>query len=282
MTAKELAERFNVSTRTIYRDVDVLSLAGIPVYTEKGKNGGISLMPDYVLNKSILSEGEQDEILNALKSQSLIGDGEAGQVLRRLSAIFNKTAANWLEVDFSGWNYNNEDVFGGFKTAILESRITKFDYYSAYGELTHRQVEPLQLWFKSKAWYLKGFCLTKQDVRMFKLIRANNLVVTNETFGERDLLATQPNPCPESRHKPDVCLRLHIAPEMAYRVYDELDWSAVEKQPDGSYIATVTWPEDNWVYGFILSLGEYVEVLEPEYIKEIIKTKAEKIFCKYL
>jgi len=82
MTAKELAERFDVSTRTIYRDVDVLSLAGIPVYTEKGKNGGISLLPDYVLNKSILSESEQEEILSALQSLSCIGNDDEGQVLR--------------------------------------------------------------------------------------------------------------------------------------------------------------------------------------------------------
>ncbi|MCL2571229.1 MAG: YafY family transcriptional regulator [Defluviitaleaceae bacterium] len=280
-TAKELAERFGVSTRTIYRDVDVLSLAGIPVYTEKGKNGGISLLPDYVLNKSILSEGEQKEILSALQGLSLIGDGEAGQVLKRLSAIFNNTAADWLEVDFSGWDYNKEDIFGGFKTAILERRIAEFDYYSSFGELTHRRIEPIQLWFKSKAWYIKGFCLEKQDVRLFKLVRVSNLIITSETFTERDLLATPPNPGRAVNHRPDVTLCLHIAPEMTFRVHDEFDTSMVEKQPDGSYIATVTWPEDNWVYGFILSFGEYIQVLSPPHIKEIIKSKAQKIMDKY-
>jgi len=281
MTAKELAERFGVSTRTIYRDVDVLSLAGIPIYTEKGKNGGISLLPDFVLNKSILSESEQEEILTALQSLSIIGNEEAGQVLKRLSGIFNKTAANWLEVDFSGWDYNREDIFGGFKTAILEKRIAEFDYYSSYGELTHRRVEPLQLWFKSKAWYVKGFCLAKQDVRMFKLVRACNLVVTNENFTVRDLLATPPNPEGEAVRKTDVTMCFHIAPEMTFRVHDEFDAGMAVKQPDGGHIVRVTWPEDNWVYGFILSFGEYIEVLEPEYMKAIIKEKAAKIQRKY-
>ena len=97
VTAKELAERFNVSQRTIYRDIDTLSLAGIPVYTEKGKNGGISLLPEFVLSKSFLSEQEQNEILSALQGLSNIKTAETNQVLQKLSSIFNKSAANWLE-----------------------------------------------------------------------------------------------------------------------------------------------------------------------------------------
>ena len=282
MKAKELAERFGVSTRTIYRDVDTLSLAGIPIYMEKGRNGGIRLLPDFVLNKSILSEQEQNEILSALQGLSLVGDGEAGQVLKRLSAIFNKTAINWLEVDFSDWSFGNGYVFDCFKTAILEKRIAKFDYYSTYGEMTHRHIEPIQLWFKSRAWYIKGFCLSKQDIRLFKLARVRNLSVADETFSKRDLLAPRPDTgSDESHHKPDVTMRLSIAPEMAYRVYDEFADTMVEKQPDGSYIVTVTWPEDNWVYGFILSFGEYIKVLEPEYLRQIIKDKAIKIAGQY-
>ena len=156
-TAKELAEHFGVSQRTIYRDVDTLSLAGIPVYTEKGKGGGISLLPDYVLNKSILSEQEQNEILSALQGLSSVKTAETDQVLKKLSAIFNKNTIRWLEVDFSDWSYSNGKTFNDFKTAILERRIAEFDYFSTYGEKTHRRVEPIQLWFKSKAWYIKGF-----------------------------------------------------------------------------------------------------------------------------
>ena len=276
-TAKELAQRFGVSTRTIYRDVDTLSLAGIPIYTEKGKHGGISLLPNYVLNKSLLSEAEQEEILSALNSLSLIGDNEAGQVLRRLSDIFHKTATNWLEVNFNG--YDCEDIFGNFKTAIIERRIAEFDYFSSYSELTHRRVEPIKLYFMSKAWYLKGYCLEKQDIRLFKLVRVSNIKVTEETFPQRDEQTTLQSTSPDKR--PYVTLRLSIAPEMAYRVYDEFSEDMVECQPDNSFIVTVTWPEDNWVYGFILSFGEYIDVLAPQRIKDIIRDKAKKIAAKY-
>jgi len=282
ITAKTLAERFDVSQRTIYRDIDTLSLAGIPVYTEKGKNGGISLLPDFVLSKSILSEQEQNEILSALQGLSNVKTAETSQVLRKLSTIFNKTAANWLEVDFTDWGYMNGRFFNDFKTAILEHRIVEFDYYSTYGEKTCRRVEPIQLWFKSKAWYIKGFCLTRQDMRLFKLTRVKNLILTNESFTERDLLAIRPTAGRDEHQKHDVTLKLKIEPEMTYRVYDEFDEDNVEKQPDGSFIVTVTWPEDDWVYGTILSYGEYIEVIEPEHIKEIIKNKMLKSVKKYL
>ena len=140
VTAKELAEHFEVSQRTIYRDVDTLSLAGIPVYTEKGKGGGISLLPDFVLNKSILSEEEQNEILSALQGLASVKTSDTDHVLNKLSTIFNKSAANWLEVDFSDWSFQNGSAFHDFKTAILERRIAEFDYYSTYGELTRRQI----------------------------------------------------------------------------------------------------------------------------------------------
>jgi len=282
VTAKELADHFEVSSRTIYRDVDTLSLAGIPVYTEKGKGGGISLLPDFVLNKSILSEGEQNEILLALQGLSNVKTAETDQVLQKLSTIFNKTAVNWLEVDFSDWSFGNGDVFNDFKTAILERRIAEFDYYSTYGEKTRRRIEPIQLWFKSKAWYIKGFCLTRQDLRLFKLTRVKNLTVTDERFPERDLLAVISSPRANRPQARDVALKLKIAPQMAYRVYDDFDDNQIERQPDGGFIVSATWPEDEWVYGMILSYGEYAEVLDPEDVKDIILQKIQKITEKYL
>jgi len=278
VTAKELAERFGVSSRTIYRDIDAIGLAGIPVFTEKGKGGGISLLPDFVLSKSVFSEQEQNEILSMLHGLAQIQTSDSAQLLQKLSAIFNKTAANWLEVDFSEWNFGREDFWGGFKTAILSRRIAEFDYYSTYSEKTHRRVEPTQLWFKSKAWYLKAYDLTKKDLRLFKLSRIRALVVTDETFGERDLLTLKTDSLPSAKQKPLVTLKLLVKPEMAYRVLDELAAFVQEQTDDGSYIISVCWPEDNWIYGTILSFGEFIEVLEPTYIRKIVQEKAKKIY----
>lgn len=281
VTAKELAEHFEVSQRTIYRDIDTLNLAGIPVYTNKGKGGGISLLENFVLNKSILNENEQTEILSALKGLSVVKSTETDQILNKLSTLFNKNTVNWLEVDFSDWSYTNSHHFHLLKTAILDRVVTEFDYYSTYGEKTHRKIEPIQLWFKHRAWYIKGFCLEKQDVRLFKLTRIKNLIVTDNPFAARNLLsACYENEPPENRRK-DVTLKLKIAPQMTYRIYDDFDEDQVAKHEDGSFTVTVTYPEDEWVYGFVLSFGEYIEVLEPERIRNVLREKLHKSLEKY-
>lgn len=282
ITARELSEYFGVSRRTICRDVDTLSLAGVPIYTERGRGGGISLLPDFVLNKSILNEHEQNEILSALHSLSNIKTDDTSQILRKLSTIFNKTTINWIEVDYVGWSHEN-DYFNDFKLAILERRISKFDYYNSRGDKSIRRVEPIQLWFKSKSWYLKAFCLTKQSMRLYKLSRIKNLVVTDEYFTGRESLAISYNPVQESfRDQQKETIILHIEAEMASRVYDDFYESMVDQQPDGSFIITVEWPEDIWLYNFILSFGTYIEVLEPNHLRGIIKEQAHKISQKYL
>jgi len=282
ITARELTEHFGVSRRTICRDIDTLSSVGIPIYTERGKGGGISLLPDFVLNKSILSEQEQNEILSALHGLSNVKTDDSKQVLQKLSTVFNKTAIDWMEVDYSGWTYEN-DFFSECKAAILERRIIEFDYYNRHGDKTLRRVEPIQIRFKSKWWYLKGYCLTKQDVRLYKLTRVKNLVVADETFTERGSFDISDKLDINNFSKQNnVKLKLRIEPEMAYRVFDDFHECWAEKQPDGSFIVTVTWSEGVWLYGFILSYGRYAEVLEPEYIRNIIKGEAQKISEKYL
>ena len=283
-TAKELAQQLDVSVRTIYRDVENLSSAGIPIYTEQGKGGGISLLPDFVLNKSILNEWEQTEILSALSGLSAVKTIETDRVLQRLSTFFNKSVVNWIDVDFSHWGFIASEFFIGFKTAIISRRVAEFDYYAVYGEtapsFTRRRIEPVQLWFKGKSWYVKGFCLLRQDLRTFKLSRIGNLAITDEHFAERDLTAL-PAPSGTYWEKQSILLKLKIGPEMAHRVYDEFHESMTVKQPDGGFIVSVRWPEDDWVYGTILSYGEYIEVLEPPHVREIIRTKAEKMAGKY-
>lgn len=282
VTARELAEHFGVSRRTICRDIDALSMAGIPIYTERGKGGGIRLLPGFVLNKSILSEGEQNEILSALHGLSNIKTDNTNQILRKMSTIFGKNTTNWMEVDFSGLHHEN-DFWRDFKTAILERRIVRFDYYNSYGEKTFRHVEPMQVWFKSKSWYLKGFCLTKQDMRLYKLSRIKNLIVTDEIFSVRDSLTISGNPIYSNCEGLQIAaIKLRVDSERAYRVYDDFYESMVEKQPDGSFIITVSWPEDNWLYGLILSYGKHIEVIEPEHIRNFMKDEAQKILEKYL
>ncbi|MGP7818596.1 helix-turn-helix transcriptional regulator [Niallia sp. 01092] len=282
ITAKQLAEHFEVSVRTIYRDIDTLSAAGIPIYTNRGKGGGIRLIDDFVLNKSLVSDQEQNEILMGLQSLNAVKIPEAASVLNKLKTLFNKQAMNWIEVDFSDWGSDNTDrvKFNTLKTVILEKTIISFDYFSSYGEKTERIVEPLKLLFKGRGWYFYGFCRVKNDFRLFKITRMKNLSRLNETFDRE--LPENIREEQESNSTNIVTIVLKFDECVAYRLYDEMDPACIHKKEDGSFTATITFPENEWLYGYILSYGQNAEVLEPKHVKEIIKSKYEKGLKKYL
>lgn len=291
VTAKILADRFEVSQRTIYRDIEALGMAGVPVYTEKGNGGGISLLPDFVLNKSLLNEKEQQEILIALQGLSKVKNLETGKILSKLSSVFQKNTADWLDIDFSFWARDiSSNLFNDLKTSILERRMIEFDYRSSYGKkirvMTHRKIEPIQLWYKSSTWYVKGFCLGKQDLRTFKLTRISKLRITNINFSERDLSNIKPPVMQDGNYidenqKPPVKIKFKMKKEMTERVYEDFNPEQCKKQKDGSFIVTVTWPEDEWVYGTLLSYGENLEVLEPMHIRENLMKKVKKMHRNY-
>lgn len=278
ITAKELANRFEVSTRTIYRDVEILSNAKIPIYTTKGKGGGISLLDDYVLNKSILSEEEQNQILFALQSMEKINNQSEKKILEKVSTIFNKSKTNWIEVDFSDWGTigETENTFQLIKEAVLNRQVLEFIYYNSYGQENKRKVEPLQIYFKDKAWYLKAYCREKQDYRLFKISRMKDIRILEESF-EREL----PPIVDKKQNIKTITLELEISKDMAYRVYDEFKKENITQKTNGDFIVKVQYPENDWVYGYILSFGEYIKVISPEHVKKWVKEKLEKAIKNY-
>lgn len=281
VTANELSEHFGVSRRTICRDLDTLTLAGIPIYTERGKGGGMSLLPDFVLNKLILNETEQHEILSALHGLSKIKSDDTDQIFNKLSTVFNKTTTNWLEVDFVSWS-DESNMFDDLKHAILQQSIVTFAYYNSEGGKSFRSVEPMQLYFKSNSWYLKAYCLTKQGLRLYKLSRIKTLVISDDHFVKRESLVVTGNPMQESKpNEQTAMIKLRIDKEMTYRVFDDFHDSSIERLSDGSFIISVQWPENNWLTNFILSFGKYIEVLEPQQLRMKIQKEAQAILNKY-
>lgn len=273
VTAKELSEQFEVSSRTIYRDIEVLCQSGIPIYTTQGKGGGIRLLDNFVLNKSVLSQKEQEEIISALQGLSATNYPDVDQVLSKLSNLFGTGYNSWVEVDFSDWSSTQKDKFNIIKLAIIKKQIISFDYYSTYGEKTNRVVEPLKLWFKDKIWYVKAYCRLKADVRTFKLSRIRNLILVDEYF-EPKLIDEQKI---TTKHQVAyTCLKLKIHSSQAYRVYDEFEEEQIEKINDDYFIITVGYPEDEWVYGYLMSFGFYAEILEPPHVRALIKERLKK------
>ncbi|MCI9063964.1 MAG: YafY family transcriptional regulator [Clostridia bacterium] len=280
VTAKELADKFEVSTRTIYRDIEALSSANIPIYASKGKDGGIGILEEYVLNKTILSEEEQNQILSALQGMKKVAGQDEKDILEKLSTLFNKEINDWIRIDLSSWSKENmqENRFDIIKSAILNKKLIEFNYYNSTGEENRRIVEPLQIWFKDKSWYLIAYCKMKQDYRVFKIARIKQIKKLQEHF-ERELPKEQKE---EKYNFKNISLELEISKEMAYRVYDEFENSEISKKENGNFIVKVEYPENEWVYGYILSFGEHIKVLSPVRVKNIIKNKLEKILKNYL
>lgn len=277
-TAPELAEKFEVSVRTIYRDIDALSGAGIPIYAEAGRNGGIHLMKGFVLDKAVLSKEEKQEILTALQSINFTKNISSSQTLQKISAIVNLSSENWLEVDFSRWGNKGTDneKFELLKSAVIQQKCIKITYANSYGTISERVVQPLKMSYKSMAWYLKAYCTEKQDYRIFKLTRIIDLEVLADVFHK--------SPFPESDEVPNETYNtviLGFPQNMSYRVYDEFDKSQVRKRENGDLIVSVEMPEDEWLIGYLLSFGTQVDIIEPAYLKEIVAEQAKKIYEKY-
>lgn len=293
ITAKELANYFEVSQRTIYRDIEILNVAGIPVYTNKGKGGGIKMLDNFMLNKSVLSEQEQNEILTALQSvKALKQSNQLAQlnpenVITKLSAIFNRDVVNWVEMDFSDWSFSftGKDYFDIIKSSILTKKCITFDYYNTKGEKSQRVVYPITLWFKHKSWYVKALCLTKNSYRVFKLSRIKNLTVAEKKFEVYKMTDMQFYEEEKEEHPINkngiINIKLSIDASMAYRVYDEFDEDCIEKDENGNFIVYTTYPEDEWLYGYILSFNHNAEVLEPLYFRDTICDRLQSTLNNY-
>lgn len=277
-TAPELAEKFEVSTRTIYRDIDALSGAGIPVYAEAGRNGGIHLLNDFVLDKAVLSEEEKQEILTALQSINSTNHMSSHQTLEKLSAIFHMSSENWLEVDFSRWGNRGTDdeKFELLKAAVIHQKCVKITYASSCGTIRERIVQPLTMSYKSMSWYLKAYCTEKRDYRIFKLTRIIDFEMLADGFCKSSFPELD-----ETLGKSYNTIVLRFPRNMAYRVYDEFDKTQVSKTENGDLIVSVEMPEDEWLIGYLLSFGTQVDIIEPAYLKDIVAEQAKKIYEKY-
>lgn len=308
VTAEELATRFGVSKRTVLRDMESLSLAGIPIYSRQGKEGGFSLMETFILDKSLLTAEEQKEILSALETMKPFTENHTEKLLMKLKGIFSspEPRTDWLEVDFFRWGKKNGDSerFNLLKSCILKRQPVAFVYSGTSGKTEKRQAYPLKLVFKKNTWYLQGFCPDKNNYRTFKLNRLRELSVLPGSFEDKyrpplldnpDYIlenpATNPpdtgNPNPPDTDNqnppvPIISLILEFSPEVAYRVYDEFEPEEITPNSDGSFTVEVSYPETDWVYGYILSFGTAVTVISPRRVAEIIKSRSEKIFQKYL
>lgn len=295
VTAAELAERYEVSIRTIYRDIEALSMIGVPVYAQKGRNGGIRLTEQFVLDRMLVTEEEQKQILAALKSLDEVGAQTEQDTFHKLGDFFKVQPPNWVAVDFSDWSGKRQELFEGVRRAILETKVICFDYYGQNGTMTHRTVEPVQLLFKEYTWYLRAFCRSRKAMRLFKLLRMKRMKLLQETFTPKPEAYTEDlNSYGEPKDdKPvtaasdnDVILKekaieIHIAKSEAYRIYDRFEEEEITVLEDGSFLIKIDWIQDDWLWGLILSFGSAAEVTAPKEAREEMQRRIREMAAVY-
>ena len=290
ITARELAEKFEVSIRTIYRDIEAINLAGIPIISYSGNNGGFGIMENYKIDRQLLTSNDMLSILTALTGISTaFEDNELDSAIEKIKNLIPQEKTDEMNlhfeqiaIDILPWGYGKKqkDNLKTIHRSLVANKLLKFVYRNTKGEKVTRIVEPMTLLLKGYLWYLFAFCRRKNNYRLFRLSRISNLKCLEQNFTRRDAsykdyIKTE-NDAPKIAH-----LVLVFQPEMRFRVEDYFDEEHIHIHKNGYLVVKVSYPEDEWVYSFILSYGEYVEVLEPLHIRKIIQEKAKKIASIY-
>ncbi len=281
-TAPKLAARFEVSRRTINRDIDALCMAGIPLVTEPGKNGGVSIMEGYKIDRTLLSTSDLQAILAGLRSlDSVSGTNRYAQLMEKLSAGASNllTGDPHILIDLSSWYKESlspkiELLHG----AILTGRRVAFRYFAPKGE-SRRVIEPYDLIFQWSSWYVWGWCESREAFRLFKLGRMTELQ-TGEPFKKRP--APLPDLNPERVFPWAYQVKAIIQPEYKWRLVEEYGPESFTVQPDGTLLFSFGFVDKTSIVGWIASFGDGAELLAPAEFRQDILEFAEGIRKKYL
>jgi len=274
--AKDLAELHEVSTRTIYRDIETINQAGIPVVTTQGAGGGISLVEDYRLEKKLFTDDDIEVILTALESMtSAYSFKESEHVLKKIKSLIpshtdESEKQHHVFIDLSSWGKDSqaEKKLQLIHTAASAHQFIQFTYRNAKGETLPRKVEPYTLVLKGRHWYLYAFCCVKNDFRLFKLTRMTDLITISAYFRPKRI-KNEEKPWNDSWHEePSVTtLTLRLTEASVGKVKEWVDENELIVCSDGTYLAALTVPQDDWLHSFLFHLGPDADIVSPQHIK---------------
>lgn len=286
VSAAKLAERFEVSKRTILRDIEQIAFAGIPIKSLLGVNGGYSIMEGFKLDGRLVNTEDQVSIITALKGfLSAYDNNRYNEALEKISSILPKQQSQYIFLDFGASGENNEiqTKLKIFEKAIYNKKAVQILYVNAMGGTSNRLVEPIALNYRWYAWYLLAYCQTKQDYRIFKLARISELEPTGTPF-----MKEHGDPAPLSERafqgsgRKGLDITLLCKAEVKVQVCEYLGGTIEETLDNDDFIMRMYSLEDErmW-FAMLMSFGDKVTVLEPEELKTRIAETAEKTLSLY-
>ena len=282
VTAPVLAEKFEVSRRTINRDIENLCKAGIPIRTAQGNGGGISIMDGYRIDRTILTSRDMQMILAGLRSlDSISGSRYYSQLMEKLqsgSSTFISGRDSML-IDLSSWYKSSlAPKIEIIQSAIERRKQLEFRYYAPSGEST-RAIEPYYLVFKWSSWYVWGWCTAREDFRLFKLNRMDDVTETNRRFDCRSV--PLPDLSNEKIFPGGISVKALFAPDMKWRLVEEFGPRCFSEADDGRLFFTADYTDMDNLVSWLLTFGAKAEVLEPAEVRDRIRHIAEALEKTY-
>lgn len=281
VTAPALAERFEVSRRTITRDIDALCRAGIPVVTRQGNGGGISLAEGWGLDRGVLTADELSGLVAALKGLGSVT--EPSQTERLLDKLAADDAVVSLRESIvinlaSHYRDSLTEKIALLREAVRMHSIVTFEYYAPTGR-TRRRAEPYFLTFQWSAWYLFGYCLQRADWRMFKLGRLWNAELCDESFAPRSI--PPENTDFDARFADRTTLRALFAPGQEYRLIETYGPESYRQNGDGRLLLEIGFSSRDYILQWLLGFGDSVTVLDPPELAAQLCATALRIAANY-
>lgn len=282
--AKELAEKFEVSPRTIYRDIDTINMAGIPVLSISGVGGGFEIMQNYKIEKNVFSTADISSILMGLSNLSnLMRGDELVNALAKVKSFIPTDRAKDIEVktnqifiDLNPWmgNRNIQTYLEIIKTALQENRLLTFKYSDRYGNRTSRTAEPYQLVLKGNHWYWQGYCHTREDFRLFKLSRISDLKVLDDCFIPRNFQKPQLK-FDDILESMQTTITLRIHKSHMDRMLEYCTYEHFSPDGDDHYLVSFPFIENDYYYNILFGFGNKCECLEPLHIRTEMKRRID-------
>lgn len=290
ISATKLAEMFEVTPRTIYRDIEAINQAGIPIITYPGVNGGIGIVEEYKINKKLFTTSDITTLLIGLGSiSSTLSKEELVNTLAKVKGLVPaekmreiELKANQIAIDLTSWigNKNLQPNLEEIKRALNESKFLSFKYSDRSGKRSNRKVEPYRLVLKDTNWYLQGYCTLKQDFRTFKLSRISEFEILEDIFIPREFEAKSLVSSNWIKKK-IITIKLVIHESLRERVMEYCGEENIKSYGENKLIVDFPFTEDDFSYNIVLGFGHKCECLEPAHVREEIIHRVEKLLSVY-
>ena len=276
-SAPELAEQFEVSRRTINRDIENLCRAGIPIRTVQGNGGGISLMDGYRMDRTILTSKDMQMILAGLRSlDSVSGSSYYGQLMEKIQTGSSRfiSGRDSILIDLSSWYKGSlASKIEVIQSAIEKRHLLQFRYFAPSGE-SSRLIEPYYLIFQWSSWYIWGWCTDRKEYRLFKLNRMDQVAETDTGFACRN--APIPDLSTEKIFPGGIKVKALFTPDMKWRLVEEFGPHCFTETDNGKLLFTAEYTDMDNLVTWLMTFGAKTEVLEPIEARNIILRNAEK------